>query len=506
MGNYDLEGSRSIPSSSQSNLSKDKVENRGLEVKHFLPTRYNVAAVPVVQDKRVYVGDANFPVPNPNTPPLDGYMYAFDTKTGDLIWEVQTGGVIASPLIDGNHIYVGTITGQFFAINRITGAIEKTYVPNLRPGFDQFWSGPILVKNLLIIAVNPGDEFPGNLAPGGLGALIALNPRTFQEVWRFVPVDNDTDEPPIAGQSYGGAGIWNTAITYSSSLGLLFVGTGQNTYSTDGRSPGSDSVFAINIRDGSLEWQTQTQNGDIWNFNDPFYYNDATIPPRDMDIGDAPAFFMDGGEPYVAVGSKRGYFYVMEARTGKVVNGVGTDSLGFLKGYEVLTLPGPSTDGGYNLDGGYYKEKGEIVHFGIVNDYGGNFDGSQPFCFIAGIGIGLPECPIPAFGHLVLMNTKGSMELGRYSNPNALIFSPIHLDGMIFVRETVDFTIFDTDKLLVIDVTNTANPQLMETVDLPSSRSFGAHLSVSGGLIFSGNGFTGNVLGSPSGLWVIGLK
>ncbi len=33
IGNYDLEGSRSIPSSSESGLSKRKIEDKGLEIK-----------------------------------------------------------------------------------------------------------------------------------------------------------------------------------------------------------------------------------------------------------------------------------------------------------------------------------------------------------------------------------------------------------------------------------------------------------------------------------------
>jgi outer membrane protein assembly factor BamB len=498
-GNYDLSGSRSLSSQSVAGLTRAAVKARGLEVKRFLPTDAPVATVPVVSNGVVFVGDLDYFT-------FGGSLYAFDANTGARLWKTQTGGIVASPLISGNSVYAGSITGTLFKLNRRSGAIEGTFTPNLRPGFDSIWGGLIQIGNQVIVAINPNDEFQGDLSPGGLGALIALDARTLTEFWRFVPVDNDVDEPPIAGEQYGGAGIWNTQIAFSPELDLIFVSTGQNTYSTDGRTPGSDSVFAVNARDGSLAWQTQTKDGDIWNANLPYYYNSLNTPPVDMDLGDSPAFFWVGSQPYVAVGSKRGYFYVMDARTGAIVNGTGRDVHGFVRGLEVLSLPGPGLDGGFNLDSGYFTQGPNVVHFGIANDYAGLFDPSEEFCYGGSLGPS-PEPPCPghvAYGHLVLIDGEGSRELGRYSNPNAQIYSPVHVDGMVVVRETVDLTTFDADKLLVIDVSDPSNPQLMSTVALPT-RSIGAHLSIAGGLIFTGSGGFSDLYSAPNGLYVIGL-
>ena len=47
-----------------------------------------------------------------------------------------------------------------------------------------------------------------------------------------------------------------------------------------------------------------------------------------MDVGDSPALFWRNSEPFIAVGSKRGYFYVMNARDGTILNGSGRDAPG----------------------------------------------------------------------------------------------------------------------------------------------------------------------------------
>ena len=199
----------------------------------------------------------------------------------------------------------------------------------------------------------------------------------------------------------------------------------------------------------------------------------------------------------------------MDARDGTIVNGTGRDAHGFLRGLEVMTLPGPSTDGGFNLDSGYFTgEDGEVVHFGTLNDYAGLFDPSADYCFVGGFGVGVPECPgRVSQGHLVLIDAAGNNELGRYSNPNATVYTPLHLDGMILLRETADMTTFDVDKLIVLDVSDPTNPTPIAgaTVDLPNTRSIGAHISISGGMIFTGSGFYSDAFGSPVGLYVIGL-
>lgn len=511
MGNFDLRGSRSLPSPKAGELTRAAVQARGLEVKWFARTDAPVQGVPTVADGVVYVGTATADGSGA------GSMYAFDAATGAELWRVGaekgvTGGVLASPLIAGDNVYIGTLAGSMHALKRATGEVLWSYKPSITV-FDSIWAGPIKIRNLVIFAINPQDEYMA-FDPPGVSALIAIDARSgavtaVNEVWRFTPV------PAAEHADVGGAGIWGTSPSYSASLNLIFVSTGQTTFSRSGSTPGSDSVFAIDATTGAIRWQVQFKAGDVWNFSVPF----NPLDPLDMDIGEAPAVFTLKGRELVAVGSKRGYFYVMDAATGEILNGDGADALGFKVGLDLFggVLPGPNTDGGFNLDSGYIEKAGEVIHFGILNDYSSSLqtvaDRVPPFddgvCFLAGFG-GFPECPGTSDGQLVLIKGDGAAELGRYSNENAAIFSPIHLDGMIFVHETADLTTFDNDKLLVIDVSNPASPALMESVDLTStgagpSFSLGAHVSIADGRIYTGNGFFGFVFGSASGLFSIGL-
>jgi outer membrane protein assembly factor BamB len=63
----------------------------------------------------------------------DGRIYAYDQRTGNLDWAVQTGAyVYASPAVAnaprlGPTIYVGSYDGNFYALNPRSGSIDWTY-------------------------------------------------------------------------------------------------------------------------------------------------------------------------------------------------------------------------------------------------------------------------------------------------------------------------------------------------------------------------------------------
>ena len=113
-------------------------------------------------------------------------------------------------------------------------------------------------------------------------------------------------------------------------------------------------------------------------------------------------------------------------------------------------------------------------------------------------------CPSLDSGDLILISGDGASELGRYRTGDGRpLASPVYLDDMIFVRDSTNFS--SPDRLLVIDVSDPTNPTLMESVQLGSSFSLGAQVSVSDGQIYTGNGALGFAFGSPSGLFALGL-
>ena len=485
MGNVDRSGSRSIPEGSKEDLSKKKVLKNGLRVKWTTATEGWVAGPAAAQEKIVYVGDSA------------GYMYAIDSKDGSIIWRtcVEAScpppfplfyGVVGSPLINGDKLFVGTLSGRMAALNAQTGQILWVNTPSVNPPdflpIDSFWGGPIQVRNMIIYALTPNDEY--GFTSFGRGAVLAVDADTGVEIWRLVLI-NDSDF--AAGSA--GAGVWNTTPVYSPELDYIFVGTGQDTNPAPGDA-GSDSFFAIKATDGTIAWQTQVRTGDTWNQIIPY----DPLHPTDTDIGDSPAVFKLKGRMMVAAGDKRGIFWVLDAATGQIINNAG-------QGLDIFAgvLPGPGLTGGFNLDSGYFKKGRNLTHFAVFADQTTSLQAilDDHINFPNGTCTGFdpsnptgPGCPLyPDTGNLVLIKGDGSSEICRFTAPDTQFFSPLEIGGMIVVRGAQDGTLY---------VVDTKDCSLITSLVLPSGASGGAQLSIANGEIYTGGGYFG-----PTGLTAI---
>jgi len=428
-------------------------------------------------------------------------MYAFDSHDGSVIWqscvEATVGGIcpgpgfpfsgiIGNPLIKGNSLYVGTLSGSMVALDTMTGEVLWTHTPQVNPPafgilpLDSVWGGAISVGDMIVYALAPNDEF--GLGVYARSAVLAVDAKTGSEVWRR-PLISDAD----FADGSAGAAVWNTTPAYAPDLDLIFVGTGQDTNPLPGEA-GSDSFVAINASDGTIQWQTQVRTGDTWNVSIPF----DPLNPTDTDIGDSPAVFEMNDQLMVAAGDKRGIFWVLDAVTGEILNngGNGLDLFGGV-------LPGPGLTGGFNLDAGYVKQGGDVKHFAVFADQATslqaildddvNFPDGTCIAFDPSNPAG---CPIfPDTGNLVILEGDGSEEVCRFVAPDTEIFSPIHLGGMVFVRGAQD------GNLYVVDV---ATCDLITS--FPLTPSSGAHISISDGAIYTGGGYFG-----PPGLTAVGV-
>lgn len=470
MGNYDREGSRSIPG--EGKLIKKKVRQHGLEVKWSAVTEGPVAHSAVTSGNKVIAGDMN------------GNMYAFDSKGGSLIWQTCVesscaalgfpfAGIIGNPLVEGNKVYVGTLSGSLVALSVKTGEIVWSHTPLVNPPafgifpLDAVWGGVIAVNDMIVYGLSPSDQF--GLGADARGAILAVDKNTGTEVWRSVLI---SDADFLAGST--GAGFWASAPTYSAELGLIYVGTGQDR-NLFGGAVGSDSIFAIDATTGAIVWQTQVRTSDTWNTTLPF----DPLAPTDTDFGQSPSVFKVKGRTMVAAGDKRGVFWVMDAESGAILNngGAGLDMFGGM-------LPGPGLTGGFNLDAGFVKQGANVKHFAVfadqtaalqdvVNMVPPYIDG---FCFAAAP----PFCPTLPTGSVTIIEGDASAEVCRFSVPGTEVFSPFHVNGMIFVRGAQD------GNLYVVDFDDCT---LIDTLAVPTGPSGGAALSISNGTIYTGGGF-----------------
>ena len=488
MGNYDLEGSRSIKGKhkgkGKDKLTKKNVEKHGLEVKWITMTDGSVTGSPVTSGKKVMVGDMN------------GNMYAFDAKDGSLVWKTcleascaangfPFAGIIGSPLVKGKTVYVGTLSGSLVALKIKTGEVLWIHTPLVNPlafGFiplDAIWGGPIAVADMIVYGLAPSDQF--GFGVDARGAVLAVDRKTGAEIWRSVLI---SDADFLAGST--GAPVWGTTPTYSKKLGLIYVSTGQDRNPMGGAA-GSDSIFAIDATDGTIIWQTQVRTTNTWNVTLPF----DPLAPVDTDFGQSPSVFKVKGKTMVAAGDKRGIFWVMDAHSGAILNngGAGLDLFGGV-------LPGPGLTGGFNLDAGFVQRGKNVKHFAVFADQSAALqdvvDMVPPWtsgvCFIGPPG---PVCPTLPTGSVVILEGDGSAEVCRFSVPGTEMFSPFHMDGMILVRGA------QIGKLYVIDFDDCG---LIDMIAVPTGPSGGAAISISDGLVFTGGGF----FGAP-GLTAIGI-
>ena len=540
IGNYDIKGSRTIPDAAEPNLTSKNVKNDKLEVKWFTATDKPVIATPLVYKGVVYVGTTD--IGFNSTGVAEGSLYALDAKTGNIKKSVTVpSGVFASALIDSGELYVvaydATLIKYDLQLNKLW-EYKPGFNTGVNAGFNSGWQGPIKINNgkqsIVLVAINPSDEFPGVNSLGNAG-IAAVDAKTGAKVW----------ERLITAPGTGGSGIWSTSPSFSKKLNLIYITTGQTTrvnQNPPNLPTSSDSVYAIDAKNGSIKWHTQVKKGtlaqgDIWSFSN--YFDPKN--PKDTDIGDGAALFTIDGKEYVAMGSKRGYFYVMDAKTGKIINGTNSnyDNLGFVPSkldaynYKGTGLVGNGPDGGFNLDSGYFKKDDEVIHFGISSDYtkaykkvadqlppfnGGN--GNAPgasipagTCMIAGFGLGSAQCPaVPDKSDLIFVREDGKKEVGRFSKAGVHMYSPLYLNGLMYLYVTP----FDSEtnsssgpnSVLVLDVSNLNKIKELQNIPLKigstSAISQGSQLSISNGMIYAGSGFL--PAGSPTGIYAIGLK
>jgi len=113
----------------------------------------------VIDGKKIYIGSD------------DGFVYALNFATGELIWKLAAGSAVEAPplYVDGG-LFVGTQNGEFFAIDASSGKMRWQFKTEgqIKGSANWFTSE----KNEIRIVVGSYDNF-----------LYCLNAETGQKVW-----------------------------------------------------------------------------------------------------------------------------------------------------------------------------------------------------------------------------------------------------------------------------------------------------------------------------------
>jgi quinohemoprotein ethanol dehydrogenase len=260
-------------------------------------------------------------------------VFAFDAKTGKPRWsydpkvpggtgikgccDVVNRGVAA---YDGK-IYVGAYDGRLIALDAKTGrkVWETLTVDPTKPYTS---TGAPRIANGKVIIGNGGSEI------GVRGYVSAYDAKTGKLAWRFYTVPGDPSQPyetpqlrdaakTWTGDLYwklGGGTVWD-GIAFDPGTNLVYFGTANGTpWVAEARSPGGgdnlflNSIIAVDADTGEYAWHYQTAPAETWDF-------DATSPVMLADL-DLP----DGRRRVLMQECKNGFFYVLDAKTGKLLS------------------------------------------------------------------------------------------------------------------------------------------------------------------------------------------
>lgn len=252
-------------------------------------------------------------------------IFALDSKTGKKLWKYEhrlPEGIMpccdvvnrGAALYD-NLVIFGTLDAQLVALNQDTGKVVwREKIDDYQAGYS-YTAAPLVVDGVLITG-NSGGEF------GVVGRVDARDAKTGKLLWTRPTVEGhmgykDGKENGITGTlnatwpgetwKTGGASTWLGG-SYDPKTGLAYIGTSNpgpwNSNVRKGDNLYSASTLALDVKTGKIVWHYQSTPNDGWDYDG---------------VNELITFDMDG-KRVGAKADRNGFFYVMDAANGKLVN------------------------------------------------------------------------------------------------------------------------------------------------------------------------------------------
>jgi alcohol dehydrogenase (cytochrome c) len=271
------------------------------------PALYSFEAAPIVVDGVMYVSG------------WEGYVWALDAASGQLLWLYQHAIPLDTPLCCGNvnrgvavakgKVFVATANGHLVALDATNGKAiwNKTWC-DVRSG-ESATMAPLVVKNLVLVGSSGGEY-------GVRGHIDAFEVDTGMRMWRryTVPKPGEPGSETWSGKddawARGGGTAWITG-TYDPDLDLVYWGTGNPGPGFDGEvrrgtNLYTSSVIALDPDDGTIRWHYQWTPHDVW----------------DYDGVNENILFEQGGRKLLAHFDRNGYLFILDRTNGKLVRTV----------------------------------------------------------------------------------------------------------------------------------------------------------------------------------------
>lgn len=265
------------------------------------------------------------------------HVYAFDAKTGGLLWhhDPKVPGATAfkaccdvvnrGPAYHNGQIFVGTLDGRLLALSALTGELNWSTV-TVDQSLPYTITGAPRVINGQVVIGNGGAE------NGVRGYVSAYSVDTGELTWRFYTVPTQSAKGPDGAvsdnmlesmratwqgdfdQLGGGGTVWD-AIVHDAELGQILIGVGNGSpWDHKLRSEGVgdnlflSSVVALDDQTGAYRWHYQGTPRDTWDFTQtqPIILADLRID------GELKKVMMQV--------PKNGFFYVIDRSDGSLIS------------------------------------------------------------------------------------------------------------------------------------------------------------------------------------------
>ena len=307
-------------------INADNVSQLGLAWYADMSERGQWQSTPIVVDGIIYV-----------TTPWSK-VYAYEAATGKYLWRYDPKvprEIAASRLCCNNSnrgathwtgkIIWGTLDGRLIAVDAKKGT-KIWEAATTDPRDDMSITGAPRVGKGMVFIGQAGGEYHQR------GYLSAWDAETGKFLWKFYTVPGNPangpdgaasdDVMPMAAKTwngewwkFGGGGTTWDGIVYDPQTDLVIFGTGNGApWPAEQRSPGGGdnlfiaSIVALDAKTGKYRWHYQTVPAENFDFD-----NNSPLTVADIVI--------NGEKKHVVMQApKNGFFYVIEAATGKVIS------------------------------------------------------------------------------------------------------------------------------------------------------------------------------------------
>ena len=320
-------------------INEKNVGNLGLAWFVDLPTNQNIETTPLMIDGVLYL-----------TLPWSKVL-AVDARSGKQLWlyDPKVAGAWNINICCGvdnrgaaawkGKIIYGTLDGRLVALDAKTG--KPVWSVKSTPDERRYSiTGAPRIANGKIFVGSAGGEFDAR------GYIDAYDAETGKRLWRFWTIPGDpaagfenkamemaaaTWKTPGWWKSGGGGTVWD-AITYDPANDLVIFGTGNGApWDSVQRDPaGGDNLFmtsivAVHAKDGSYAWHYQTTPWETWDYD-----TGQQLMLLDIELG--------GSKRHVVVqASKNGFFYILDAASGKLLSAKPFTDVNWATGVDMQT-------------------------------------------------------------------------------------------------------------------------------------------------------------------------